>query len=160
MPSPISSSHALSSGPTSSDLEQCPHVVRFTVAVIRTVTILFFVMATMKETNYYEVRFTITVDKPELRGPTYPVVPAGKKIPTTWTYASYTAAVNEYAAILRGEWDFSSEYVSSVAVYKIPPASRYVTIRKNVMRKRGSKTTAASIAAWSKNLMTKNLEAA
>jgi len=68
------------------------------------------------KTERYEVRFTITVDRPELRGPTYAPVAAGTKIPTVVTTTSHNQAVRLYDAILRGEEEYRSEYVTSVQV--------------------------------------------
>lgn len=84
----------------------------------------------------YEVRFTITVDRPELRGPTFKAVEAGLKIPTMYGYANYSAAVRAYEACRKGEWDFYSEYVSLLEVVRVRTNGAVETVRRPMFRKR------------------------
>lgn len=65
----------------------------------------------------YIVSFTTTVDRPELRGATYPVVSTGTKIPTRIWCPTCTIALNLVKGLLAGEDDFASEYVSSVQAW-------------------------------------------
>lgn len=67
----------------------------------------------------YEIRFTLTVDRPELRDSTFTPVAPGTKTAQTWTYTSQAGAAGEFAAMVEGRWDFASEYISSVQVVQI-----------------------------------------
>lgn len=90
--------------------------------------------------NSYQVRTTIVVDRPELRGPTYPVVRAGHRIQWTQTYASQGAAVRAAASILRGGEDHSSEFVGVVEVLHVRPMRGPRVVRRRVERDRGETT--------------------
>lgn len=65
----------------------------------------------------YIVSYTTTVDRPELRGSTYPVVPANTKIPARIWCPTRTVALSVVKGLLAGEEDFASEYVSSVQAW-------------------------------------------
>lgn len=68
----------------------------------------------------FVVAFCTQVDRPDLRGDTFPVVPKGHLIPTKFAFATQGAAVNYAKALMeRGECDFSSEYVISVQVLRM-----------------------------------------
>lgn len=82
----------------------------------------------------FELRFSITVDRPELRGPTYPVVAAGHIIHSAWNYASQADAVRMFEAILGGECDFGSEYVSKISVVQMREGQSPRRVRKQVIR--------------------------
>lgn len=64
--------------------------------------------------DYYEVRFVIVVDHPELRGPTYQPVEAGHRSSQVFTCKSWAEAARYADGMIQGEWDFGSEYVTSV----------------------------------------------
>ena len=64
----------------------------------------------------YTVFSTITVDRPENRGPSFRPVSAGTVCPFHFENLSYTGAIRVFNAILAGEYDFSSEFISSVWV--------------------------------------------
>lgn len=87
----------------------------------------------------YEVRYTIHLDRPELRGETFPKLPAGK-LHFTWTYESYNAAVGEFNMMVKGEYDFASEYVSKVCVVRTHEGKSPTVVRKTVERKRANES--------------------
>jgi len=64
----------------------------------------------------YTIRYTTTVDRPERRGPSFPQVAAGAKLQDCHKGLSFASAKRSMADLLAGEYDFSSEYVSSVQV--------------------------------------------
>lgn len=66
--------------------------------------------------KFFYVRFCVTVDRPELRDPSYPKVAPGTKMPSESYFPSQTAAVTFFESLMRGESDFPSEYVSSASV--------------------------------------------
>lgn len=91
----------------------------------------------------FEVRYTLTVDRPELRGPSYSPIAAGTKVQFVDCFATQGAAVRRFEAMLRGEWDYPSEYVSSVDVVarprRLPPNTTWMrprTVRRWVKRDR------------------------
>lgn len=96
-------------------------------------------MAATKQTMRYEVRFTITVDAPDRRGPSFPEVAAGTKIQMAWSYPTQRQAVHVFDAIRNGEHDFGSEYVSSAEVVRIAGEWKISTVRRSVSRKRAIK---------------------
>lgn len=83
----------------------------------------------------YEVRYTITIDAPELRGPTYPTVAPGTKSSWVERFTSCGRAVHRFDYLRAGNDDFSSEYVTRVAVIR-RDGERTRTIRREVRRTR------------------------
>ncbi len=84
----------------------------------------------------YRLYFTICVDHPEKRDSSfYPVAP-GAKSAQVWEYKTHASAVGVYEAILRGDWDFASEYVSRAAVYADNGRGGSRTVRREVRRER------------------------
>lgn len=67
----------------------------------------------------FEVRWTITVDRPELRGPTFAAVAPGHKISQRIVTDSQPSAVRVFEGLLEGSEDFASEFVSSVEVVQL-----------------------------------------
>lgn len=67
----------------------------------------------------YEVWWTTTVDCPEKRDTGYLQVPVGTKIQDVASFNSRKSAIAHFEDILRGEYDFSSEYVSSAQVVRV-----------------------------------------
>lgn len=66
--------------------------------------------------SYYTVDFRIVVDRPDRRGEDFSQVPAGHRIHTSWQYRTRREALAVFEAILRGDYDFGSEYVACVEV--------------------------------------------
>lgn len=64
----------------------------------------------------YTVFATINVDRPERRNGSFHPVPAGTRQPFNFEGLTYSAAIRIFNAILGGEYDYSSEFVSSVWV--------------------------------------------
>ena len=64
----------------------------------------------------YVVRWTVTVDRPELRGPSFRPVAAGTKVPMTEHFADRASALRFGQQVLGPDWHFASEYVSSAHV--------------------------------------------
>jgi hypothetical protein len=62
----------------------------------------------------YRIRFTVTVDHPELRDSTYKRVPAAHRVLCTESFESRAAAIRAFDARLSGEDDFSTEFVSLI----------------------------------------------
>jgi hypothetical protein len=83
----------------------------------------------------YQIRFTLHLDRPELRGDSYPNVPAGKQY-QTWGHKTFNGAVGEFNAILKGCYDYASEYVSKVEVVRLHEGKSPTVVRKPVERKR------------------------
>lgn len=79
----------------------------------------------------YVVSYTTTVDYPELRGPSYSVVPAGFKIPQRIWCPKRSIALSLVKGILEGEEDFESEYVTSAQAWSetVDPCKKR-TVRK------------------------------
>lgn len=71
----------------------------------------------METRGAYRVRFTVTVDRPDKRDASFAPVRPGFATALEERYVRQGAAVRAYDAMLAGEWDFASEYVSRVAVY-------------------------------------------
>lgn len=87
----------------------------------------------------YRVRFTTLVDRPELRGPSYPVVAAGTKIHYEEFCTSYNRAIARFEELVRGEFDFSSEFNSKVSVDRVMHHGSGRTVRAQVTRTRSAK---------------------
>jgi hypothetical protein len=92
------------------------------------------IVHTSTGTGDYHVRYTITVDRPWLRGATYAPVAPGSKIHMTHRFKTQGAAVREYESIIRGDQDFISEYVSRVYVEAATPGKARRTVRRCVER--------------------------
>lgn len=119
------------------------------------------------ETTRYEVRFTLTVDRPELRDSTFAPVAPGTKSAQTWTYSTATAAAREFAEMVAGRWDFASEYISSVQVVQVcksglkrnfRPWTTRTRVESEIDRKRA--TLAVGAARRGRSLWTVTLRAA
>lgn len=86
-------------------------------------------------TPTYYVDYSVVVDRPEYRGDSYPVVPAGKVIRMRETTTSYKSAMRLRDAMLRGVDDFRSEYVRDVEVRRTSAKSeRWSTVRTAIRR--------------------------
>jgi hypothetical protein len=84
----------------------------------------------------YEVRFVIRVDHPEVRGPTYPAVPEGHRIPSVWQYTTQADAVRVFTGMLEGREDYGSEFVCSAEVVALRETASPRTVRRRVERTR------------------------
>lgn len=91
-------------------------------------------MKTTTNEKSYTVRITTIVDRPALRGPSYQAVPVGHKI-VEERRCSFAGAVNTYDACIRGDYDFSSEFVLRVEVYQTRRNASPRTVRKLVERR-------------------------
>ena len=81
--------------------------------------------------DYYEVRFTLVVDHPELRGPSFEPVEAGHRSAQVWTCKTWKEAAAYADGMVRGEWDFGSEHVTSVQALACAEGRRVLrTVRK------------------------------
>lgn len=65
----------------------------------------------------YIVNFVTVVDRPDLRGETYPVVKPGTTVSERVSTLSRSSAASLVNGILAGEEDFSSEYVKAVQAW-------------------------------------------
>jgi hypothetical protein len=103
----------------------------------------------------YRVSYTIIVDHPERRGPTYPEVAPLTRIHTSETFATQGAAVRYFEGMLAGESDFSSEYVSKVGVDRMYQGRSPRCVRRVVERARPARwlldyaAKPANLKAWS-----------
>jgi hypothetical protein len=66
--------------------------------------------------KFFYVRFTTTVDRPELRGPSFLTVAPGTKVPNEMYFPTQAGAVMMFESLMAGEYDFPGEYVSSASV--------------------------------------------
>ena len=78
----------------------------------------------------YEVRFTLVVDHPEKRDSSFKPVDPGSRFHQTWSYDGQADAARVGDSMLRGEWDFGSEYITSVQVLELRPGRSPRTVRK------------------------------
>ncbi len=62
----------------------------------------------------YLVDFTTTIDRPELRGPTYPSLPAGTCHAAKAHFSSRKSALSFVEEILSGRQDSAGEIITSV----------------------------------------------
>jgi len=83
------------------------------------------------------VQYTTTVDRPDLRDPSYPKVKPGYKIPEEQFFAHCKHAEARFKGLIRGEDDFASEYVSSAQVDVVWLRGGPTTYRRRVERTRG-----------------------
>lgn len=83
----------------------------------------------------FVVRFVTVVDRPALRGSTFAPVAAGTTVVQYDRFTSQSAAVAAMERILRGEYDYVSEYVSKVEVYQVRANRSPRTVRKLVERR-------------------------
>lgn len=69
----------------------------------------------------YRLNFVLVVDHPELRDSTYPSVPAGRRILTTWQYSKRADAVRAYNEIISNDpqYTWASEYIARVEVVAV-----------------------------------------
>lgn len=82
----------------------------------------------------YVVRSVIVVDRPALRGASYPVVAAGTTIVDVARFESQGAAIGWAQMTLSGQFDTSGEYVRKVEVYQERRNASPRTVRKAVDR--------------------------
>lgn len=94
----------------------------------------------------YRVDAIIVVDRPELRGPSYPVVPAGTRSRWVQTTTSYNAALQMREEILIGHCDFAAEYVVKVRVDALRERTSPRTVRRLVERERPETRAQARLA--------------
>lgn len=95
----------------------------------------------MAKTIGYSLDFTVTVDHPEKRDASYRVRKSYSVADSRFS-ESFASAINGYAALLRGEDDFASEYVSRVVVWAITSnGTRGRKVRKTVRRYRATDGT-------------------
>lgn len=99
---------------------------------------------THRYSRVFEVSFTTIVDRPELRGPSLPVVPAGHRIHDTYVFETQAQAIALFNAMVGGEWDFGSEFLARVQVLDVRDGNRSIAraVRKPVERTRASKAAA------------------
>lgn len=88
------------------------------------------------EDKRFAVQMVTTVDRPELRGATFPRVAPGTRIPASDTFTSQAAAVREFERILGGCYDFAGEFVSAVEVVQLYTGRSPRTVRQRVVRER------------------------
>ena len=65
------------------------------------------------------IEYTTTVDRPQLRGPSFRPVAANTKIVTRLTSTSRNEALRVVQGLMDGEEDFGSEFVSRVQAYSL-----------------------------------------
>ena len=82
----------------------------------------------------YAVEYTIEVDRPDLRGPTFPHVAPGTRVANRVLFGSFGPASREMDRLLSGEDDFSSEYVAKVRVMRMYNFGPTQFARKTVQR--------------------------
>jgi hypothetical protein len=85
---------------------------------------------------YYEVRYWLVVDHPELRGPTFPEVDAGTVILNRDSYQNRKDAIQFAKGLVTGGYDFGSEYVRAVEVLQMLEGQSPRYIRRRVNRER------------------------
>jgi hypothetical protein len=88
----------------------------------------------------YEVRYTLVIDRPELRDASFRPVAPGTRTVLTWCYTSQTAAVRMFEEMRAGRWDFASEYIAGVSVEQRRPHASRRTVRRRVERVRAETT--------------------
>lgn len=82
----------------------------------------------------YRVLYTIVVDRPWLRGPSFVCgTPVGKRYAESDRYPSQGAAIRGMQRILDGQSDFPSEYVANVEIISYDGFKKR-TIRKRIER--------------------------
>jgi hypothetical protein len=86
----------------------------------------------------YEVDLVIVVDRPDLRDEsfTHEVAPGHSSF-TRWKFSTQREAVSMYEDILAGEYDFASEYVRWVQVFKIDPWGKKTRVVRKKQYRRG-----------------------
>jgi hypothetical protein len=95
----------------------------------------------MRQRHHYVVQYVITVDRPELRGPTFlTTVRPGTRIPQAAEYLTLAAARARYDDLKDGIDDFTSEYVSVIDGIRREPsasaATRWVRGAPTIRRRR------------------------
>jgi hypothetical protein len=88
---------------------------------------------------HYEVRIVTKIDHPERRDSTFPQVQPGTCIPSRMVCSSHAAALSNLEAILRGDYDFASEYVKSVQVVAVDGLHPLRVVRRRIDRTRRTK---------------------
>ena len=82
----------------------------------------------------FRVSIVVKVDRPELRGASYAPVAPGTRVLCVEYHATQTEAISSFEAVLRGTWDFSSEYAASVQVDRMRSDRGPRSIRRRVER--------------------------
>jgi hypothetical protein len=88
--------------------------------------------------KFYTLLHTIVVDHPERRDDSFAPVPAGHRVATHFSYRGQGGAVRDYAAMLAGGYDFSSEYVTRVELIQHMPNGSKRVVR--ALRQRDGRT--------------------
>lgn len=86
--------------------------------------------------SHYEVEYCNCVDHPERRDSSFSPVPAGFRRAHSERFSTQGAAVRYFEGLLRGESDFSSEYICWAAVYRCYAHRSGKCIRRRVDRER------------------------
>lgn len=94
----------------------------------------------------YIVEYTIIVDRPEKRDASFRPVHKDSFVNQSTTCQTHGAAVKLYREMVRGEWDFSSEYVSKVRVIAKDGLASPRLVRKVVLRGRLDKASSTVVA--------------
>ena len=116
--------------------------VPLTIAVCVTMHVLGLLLVlegerlTMAGQKSVQVRMTVTVDHPEKRGPTHPVVAAGSKLRWNLEFTRQKDAVAMFDAVLAGGEDCGSEFISRVVVLAENGRGGLRTVRRSVSRVR------------------------
>ena len=85
---------------------------------------------------FYRVTIVTIVDRPDLRNATYAAVEPGSKVVArrdTWSRGEALALFDD---AVRGAWDFGSEYVAAVEVWRMRDGRSPRTVRRRVERTR------------------------
>ena len=84
----------------------------------------------------YIVGYTVTIDRPEKRDPSYPKVPAGTKVRHDLKFGTRSAALAEFEGILDGRYDTAGELATSVDVTFVDKAGKRSQVRTPTNRRR------------------------
>lgn len=84
----------------------------------------------------YLLQHVIVIDRPDLRSPGMDKPAPGTTQLHEWRFDTQKEAVMEYNAMLQGDYDFGSEYVKTVALYKVEPGAGIGSPSTRVVRKR------------------------
>lgn len=87
------------------------------------------------DTTYFEVEYCVHVDHPERRDASFARRDEHRQA-NRQRFKTQGAAVTYYNEILKGQWDFGSEYMCWVQVYHVRPGKPARCVRKRVDRER------------------------
>jgi len=82
----------------------------------------------------YVVEYTVRVDHPELRDATFTPVPANSRVRLRVWCPKQSIATREADRLLRGEDDFSSEFVDEVRVLRLRDGRSADFVRRTRIR--------------------------